>query len=130
MQSVRKLLIALAGALSLIGAGAALAQTSCPDGQTDCAKENSAPAATEEKPAFNAKQKFQQVCGLCHTDYGRKAGYGPQLMNNENSDEYLFNRVKKGKPGRMAAFGGQFSDEEIKALIAFIRSVKPGEEPK
>ncbi len=76
------------------------------------------------------KSTFRNICGFCHEDYGRKAGKGPQLMNSERSDEYLFNRIKKGLPGRMAAFGSAFNDEQIRKMVTFIRNLKPGVEPQ
>lgn len=94
------------------------------------------PAADEKAPApatgaqeFNSKNTFRNICSFCHEDYGRKAGKGPQLMNNVNSDEYLFNRIKNGKPGRMAAFGGAFTDDQIRDMVKFIRSLRPDQEP-
>lgn len=92
-----------------------------------------APAhAAEETPtaaAFDVKNAFRNICGFCHEDYGRKQGKGPQLMDNPNSDEYLFNRIKNGKPGRMAAFGGAFTDDQIREMVGFIRNLKPNETP-
>lgn len=88
--------------------------------------------ADEQKPAekrLDVKNTFRNICGFCHEDYGRHAGKGPQLMNNTNSDEYLFNRIKNGKPGRMAAFGGAFSDDQIREIVAFIRTLRPDQEP-
>ena len=58
--------------------------------------------APKPKP-FDVKNTFRNICGFCHEDYGRKEGKGPQLMNDPNSDEYLFKRIKDGKPGRMAS---------------------------
>jgi cytochrome c553 len=78
---------------------------------------------------FSPKNTFRNICGFCHEDYGRHAGKGPQLMNDTNSDEYLFNRIKNGKPGRMAAFGGAFTDDQIREIVAFIRSLRPDQEP-
>lgn len=80
-------------------------------------------------PAFSPKNTFRNICGFCHEDYGRHAGKGPQLMNDTNSDEYLFNRIKNGKPGRMAAFGGAFTDDQIREIVVFIRSLRPDREP-
>jgi mono/diheme cytochrome c family protein len=84
---------------------------------------------TARKP-LDVKNAFRNICGFCHEDYGRKAAKGPQLMNSERTDEFLFNRIKHGLPGRMAAFGGVFSDEQIRDIVRFIRGLKPGEEPK
>lgn len=89
--------------------------------------------AADETPAapppLDVKNAFRNICGFCHEDYGRKQGKGPQLMDNPNSDEYLFNRIKNGKPGRMAAFGGAFTDDQIREVVAFIRKLKPNETP-
>jgi mono/diheme cytochrome c family protein len=93
------------------------------------AADEKAPAATPEAPAFSAKNTFRNICGFCHEDYGRKAGKGPQLMNSERSDQYLFDRIKNGKPGRMAAFGGAFTDDQIREIVKFIRSLRPDQEP-
>ena len=79
---------------------------------------------------FNVKTTFSSICGFCHEDYGRHAGKGPQLMDSPNSDEWLFKRIKKGKPGRMAAFGSAFSDDQINQIVVFIRNLKPDEEPQ
>lgn len=89
-----------------------------------------APAwADEAKKPFDVKGTFRNICGFCHEDYGRKAGKGPQLMNSPSTDQQLFNMIKNGKPGRMAAFGGVFTDEQIWEIVKFIRSLKPEENP-
>src|SRR6185295_15553960 len=89
--------------------------------------------ADEQKPAakpLDVKSTFRNICGFCHENYGRKAAKGPQLMNSERSDEFIFNRIKNGMPGRMAAFGTAFTDDQIHDIIKFIRSLKPDEEPQ
>ena len=86
-------------------------------------------AAPAEKH-FDVKNTFRNICGFCHADYGRKAGKGPQLMNSERSDEYMVNRIKNGLPSRMAAFGSIYSDDQIRLIVKFIRSLKEGEEPQ
>ncbi len=92
------------------------------------------PAMADEAPKpkkeFDVLTMFGSICGFCHSDSGRKAGKGPQLMNSERSDQYLFDRIKKGLPGRMAAFGSMYSDDQIWQMVKFMRSLKPGEEPK
>ena len=92
---------------------------------TTCAADEPAPAA----PAFSVKNTFRNICGFCHEDYGRHTGKGPQLMNSERSDEFLYNRIKNGKPGRMAAFGGAFTDDQIRDIVKFIRALRPDQEP-
>jgi mono/diheme cytochrome c family protein len=33
-------------------------------------------------------------------------------------------------PGRMAAFGSMYSDDQIRQIVKFIRNLKAGEEPQ
>jgi mono/diheme cytochrome c family protein len=109
-----------------LGAGfGALAQAadSEPPAQTPPAK----PAGTA--PAFSVKNTFRNICGFCHENYGRKAGKGPQLMSTQLTDEQIFNRIKNGKPGRMAAFGGNFTDDQIHEIVTFIRALRPDIDP-
>jgi len=86
-------------------------------------------AKTAPKP-LDVKNTFRNICGFCHENYGRKGAKGPQLMNSERNDEFLFNRIKNGMPGRMAAFGSAFGDDQIHQIVKFIRNLKPGEEPQ
>jgi cytochrome c553 len=95
------------------------------------AQQDTAPApsgAPAAKP-FDVKNTFRNICGFCHEDYGRKQGKGPKLMDNPNSDEFLFKRIKNGVPGRMAAFGSAFSDDQIREIVKFIRALQPGVTP-
>ncbi len=88
-----------------------------------------AAAQTREEPAprsnLNVEELFSSTCGFCHTEGGRLAGRGPQLMDTKRSDDFIRNRIKNGKTGAMPAFGGSFSDEDINAIIYYIRHLKP-----
>ncbi len=89
--------------------------------------------ADEQKPPakpLDVKKAFSTICGYCHGDYGRKPSKAPQLMNSARSDDYLFNIIKNGKPGGMAAFSSAFTDDQIHQMVKFIRSLKPDEEPR
>lgn len=89
--------------------------------------------ADEQKlPAkpLDVKKAFSTICGYCHGDYGRTASKGPQLMNSARTDEFLFNRIKNGMPGQMAAFGSAFTEDQIRQIVKFIRNLKPDEEPQ
>ncbi len=52
------------------------------------------------------------------------AGKGPKLAGSKRSDEYIIERIKKGKVGAMPAFGGAFSDGQIIAILAYIRTLE------
>ena len=44
-----------------------------------------------------------------------------KLAGMEKSDEFIIERIKRGKPGTMPAFGKAFSDSQIAAIVAYIR---------
>ena len=85
-----------------------------------------APPAADNAP-FDVAQLFATTCGWCHSDGGRAAGKGPQLMSSQRSDDFMRNRIKNGKQGAMPAFGSAFSDGQIDQIIQYIRQLKPRE---
>lgn len=86
------------------------------------AQQAAAPAGEIDVP-----QLFATTCGWCHSDGGRAAGKGPQLMDTKRDDDFIRNRIKNGKPGAMPAFGATFNDVQIDEIIKYIRSLKPHE---
>ena len=82
------------------------------------------PAQAEASPNdIDGQQMFATTCGFCHQDGGRAAGRGPKLSKTERSDEFIIERIKKGKMGAMPAFGSAFSDGQIIAILAYIRGL-------
>jgi mono/diheme cytochrome c family protein len=77
--------------------------------------------------ALEVEQVFAGTCGFCHSDGGRAAGKGPQLMNSPRDDDFLRNRIKLGKQGAMPAFDGAFTDAQIDQMIKYMRALKPRE---
>jgi len=106
------LLLAALSALSLTSAMPALAQSA-----------NAAP----DSASLDVPQLFATTCGWCHSDAGRAAGKGPQLMHTQRSDDFIRNRIKNGKEGAMPAFGSVFNDAQIDEIIKYIRELKPRE---
>src|SRR5215470_15841478 len=86
----------------------------------------SANAAPDNQP-LDVHQLFATTCGWCHSDGGRVAGKGPQLMDTKRDDDFLRNRIKNGKSGAMPAFDSTFSDAQIDQIIKYIRELKPHE---
>jgi len=84
-------------------------------------------AAAPGNDHFDVEQLFATTCGWCHSDGGREAGKGPQLMDTQRSDDFIRNRIKNGKPGAMPAFGTAFSDAQIDDIIKYIHALKPHE---
>jgi|SRR5947209_709275 len=94
-----------------------------------CAEEaTSAPAAGGDASAAieRGSQAFiSNGCGWCHQNGGRSTGRGPQLMDDSHDDNFLMSRIASGSPGRMPAFGQAIPFEDIQAIVAYIRSLKP-----
>jgi mono/diheme cytochrome c family protein len=82
-------------------------------------------AGDSQQAAINGKQLFATTCGFCHEDGGRRAGKGPKLAGSKRSDAFIIHRITYGKPGKMPAWGKVYSQEQIKQILAYIRSLKP-----
>jgi len=82
-----------------------------------------APAEAASPNDISGEQMFSTTCGFCHQDGGRAAGRGPKLSKTERSDEFIIDRIKKGKTGSMPGFGSVFSDSQIAAILAYIRGL-------
>lgn len=97
---------------------AALAQQSNSPGSA------SPQAKAEASPNdLDGRKMFSSNCGFCHQDGGRHPGRGPKLSKSERSDEFLVERIKKGKTGSMPAYGAVFNEAQIGALLAYIRGL-------
>src|SRR5262249_41721505 len=97
---------------------ASLAQQSTPAGSA-----NPPPQAEASPNDIDGEKMFATICGYCHQDGGRHPGRGPKLSKSERSDEYIIERIKKGKIGAMPAYGSVFSDGQIIAILAYIRGL-------
>jgi len=127
-------LVAVAAMPSFAAGQLRLAQTDKPGAmQSNSGAANSSaptaatPATAEAKPAaeFDVKHLFANTCGWCHSNGGREPGKGPRLMNTTITDGEIIYRIKNGKTGYMPAFGGQFNEDQLKAIVAYIRALKP-----
>jgi mono/diheme cytochrome c family protein len=56
---------------------------------------------------------------------GREPGKGPKLMDTPLTDAEIVSRIRSGKPGQMPAYGTAFSDDQLRAIVAYIRELKP-----
>ena len=66
---------------------------------------------------------FLKNCAHCHGADAR-GDDGPDLHGLDLSDEWIANRIRKGKKGQMTAFAGKLQPAEIDALIAYLRTLK------
>ena len=69
-------------------------------------------------------QMFATSCGFCHQSGGRALGKGPKLAGTTRSDDFIAERIRKGKPGAMPAFGSAFSESQLMAIVAYIRTLE------
>jgi mono/diheme cytochrome c family protein len=73
--------------------------------------------------SIDARKLFLRNCAHCHgaTAHGDD---GPDLHNLDFTDEWIANRIRKGKAGEMTAFAGKLQPAEIAALVAYVKSLK------
>jgi len=77
----------------------------------------------QQATKMDVPRLFATTCGWCHEGGGRKQGRGPKLAGTDKSDQFMITRIKQGKAPGMPAFGRAFNDEQIQAIIAYIRSL-------
>ena len=80
----------------------------------------------------DAAALYKSKCQICHgadgkgdTPMGQKLGvkdfHSPEVA--KESDAELFDAIKKGK-GKMSGYDGKLTDDQIKSLVKYIRSLK------
>ncbi|WP_245283811.1 cytochrome c [Bradyrhizobium sp. URHD0069] len=106
--------IILATGIALLWTLGGHAQQSQPPNQDQAASPND----------IEGGQMFATSCGFCHQDGGRTTGKGPKLAGTTRDNDFLAERIRKGKPGAMPAFGNAFSESQIMAIVAYIRSLE------
>ncbi|HTT11729.1 MAG TPA: cytochrome c [Burkholderiaceae bacterium] len=93
--------------------------------QSDTSKPaDAAPVSNADAGQFDVPKLFATTCGWCHLDGGRVIGKGPQLMGTTKTDAEIKSRIRNGKPGQMPAFGPMFNDDQLNAIVAYIRGLK------
>jgi mono/diheme cytochrome c family protein len=97
-------------------------------GQPAIGDKGSAPAANPAaaNPSELAKV-FNEKCALCHGEDGKgKVKGAPDFTNAEwqkkETDAEFADMIKVGKKPTMPAFADKLSDEQIKALVGYVRS--------
>jgi mono/diheme cytochrome c family protein len=116
------------GSYLTAGFGAFVAACVCGLAPASGAEPTPAPAAAGDTAAQieRGSQAFTtNGCAFCHENGGRKTGRGPQLMDDPHDDDFLMSRIATGSPGRMPAFGQALPIDGIRAIIAYIRNLKP-----
>ena len=82
-------------------------------------------------PEANGTEIFRKNCVACHGTGGKgfpalkTPNFTDPKWRSSTKDKEMREVVKNGKNGTaMPAFGGQLKDEEISAVVAYIRSLK------
>jgi mono/diheme cytochrome c family protein len=78
------------------------------------------PAGT---PANQGYKLFMMNCAHCHGDDAR-GDEGPDLHGVTKSDARIASMIKNGVKGEMPKFGAKLTDADVRALIAFVRTLK------
>ena len=83
--------------------------------------------------ARSAAELYAKECASCHGKDGRAKTLKGKFKHARNltdaewqgnvSDERIFNSIMNGK-GKMPAFGKKFSEQEIQALVSYVRALK------
>lgn len=90
-------------------------------------------AAVTWTQAADSKELWEQNCAKCHgaggkgdTKMGQKLGvkdYTDAKVQADLKDEDAIKAIKDGKD-KMKGFGDKLSDQEIKGLVAYLRTFK------
>ena len=81
------------------------------------------PATGSPTLAVTGRTLFLKNCAHCHAD-DATGDEGPDLHGLHKSDDWIARRIRNGVKGEMTAFGEKFSDEDVKALISYLRTLK------
>lgn len=81
--------------------------------------------APSDPPTIAARghELFLMNCAHCHGADARGTDEGPNLTTFRKSDARIASVVKRGIKGEMPRFDQKLSDDDVKELIRFIRSV-------
>jgi mono/diheme cytochrome c family protein len=66
---------------------------------------------------------FAQSCGDCHGDDGH-GDEGPDLHNLGISNARIASQIKNGTKGEMPSFSKKYTDQQIAALVAYVRTLR------
>jgi mono/diheme cytochrome c family protein len=100
-------------------------------------REAETPAATRPQ---DGRATFEVHCAVCHGPLGKGDGPGARVIRqkmldfsdaaamHDVNDRFLFDIIKKGgsqfgRSNAMPAWGMKLTDEEIRAVVAYIRSL-------
>lgn len=119
-------IVAAAGALGMAFGLAPLLPSHTAPAPSRAQQAHAVPAGTLTSLTSEAKrgyELFDHNCAPCHGDDAR-GDEGPTLYNLTLSDARITKRIKEGVKGEMPAFARKFTDADVQALIAYLRTLK------
>src|SRR5262249_2194361 len=84
---------------------------------------NPVSASDQTANAADGQQLFLKNCAHCH-GADAHGDEGPDLHNLDWTDEQITARIRNGKKGQMTAFAGKLSPDDIRAVVAYLRTLK------
>ena len=92
---------------------------------SDPASLSTSPVSTSDETvlADTGRQLFLKNCAHCH-GADAHGDEGPDLHNLDWTDEQIATRIRNGKKGQMTAFAGKFSAQQIREVVAYLRTLK------
>ena len=81
------------------------------------------PTAGSPAPAAIGRTLYLKNCAHCHAE-DATGDEGPDLHGMHRSDDWISRRIRNGVKGEMTAFGEKFSQNDVNALIAYLRTLK------
>lgn len=84
---------------------------------------------SDKGSAVEGRRKFLELnCYICHGGRGG-GGMGPNIRDNRPNDNKIEDAIRNGRPTGMPSYEGLVEPQDIKNLIAYIRSLRKDEEP-
>ena len=126
---IKGLLLGMIVSLGLLGVTFGLSPIFQPKKATITNEEQQANAASVssahvlERDAKRGYSLFVHSCAHCHGDDAR-GDEGPSLYDLVKSDARIATIIKGGVKGEMPSFAKKFSDTDVQALTAYLRTLK------
>ncbi len=123
---IKGLLLGITVSLGLLGVTFGLSPMFQPKKATVASEEQQAKAASVSSTHVLAKRGyslFDHNCAHCHGDDAR-GDEGPTLYDLVKSDARIATIIKGGVKGEMPSFAKKFSDADVQALTAYLRTLK------
>lgn len=127
-RELRGLLAAIAAGLAAVGICYGLSAALAPapaGGRPHQNQQRGQGGSTPVSAALVASGRglYTQTCASCH-GAGGAGGYGPRLINTDQSGAQITSVIVHGVKGRMPAFGNKYNPQQIQTMVVYVQSLK------